>query len=153
MLQRLQDNLKLRQNTDAELECLILQTKLELLDRQDAVALKTALRARTVSAHSERLELQLSAREVFARAAEASRRWAQADRLISSALLRASQSGCVACQLKIQVLQCELKAQAGRLEGSVCFQNLQRSAESSGFRRIAESAASKLAAWPRVTRF
>jgi eukaryotic-like serine/threonine-protein kinase len=153
MLQRLQDNLKHRRNTDAELECLILQSELELLEGQDAVALKRALRARTVSAHSERLELQLSATEVLAQAAEASRRWAEADRLIGSALLRASQSGCVACQLKIQVSQCELKAQTDRLEGFVCFQNLQRSAESRGFRRIAESAASKLAAWPRVTRF
>jgi DNA-binding winged helix-turn-helix (wHTH) protein/tetratricopeptide (TPR) repeat protein len=145
MLQRLQDNLKHRQNTDAELECLILQTKLELLDRQDAVALKTALRARAVSTHSERLELQLSATEVLALAAGASRQWAQADRVINSALGRASQSGCVACEFKVQYSQCDLSAKRDASRGTLCFAELNTRAAARGFGLIARNSAAATA--------
>ena len=51
MLRLLQVELKRSQNVDAELECLILQTELELLDKQSDAALSTALRARSVSGH------------------------------------------------------------------------------------------------------
>jgi len=145
MLQELRNALDHRPNVDAELECLILQTKLALLEKQDAAALKTALRARAASTHSERLELQLSAAEVLALAAGASRQWAQADRVINSALGLASQSGCVACELKVQYSQCDLSEKRDASRSALCFSDLNTRAAARGFGLIARNAAAETA--------
>jgi len=145
MLQKLRNALEHRPNVDAELECLILQTKLALLEKQDDAALKTALRARAVSTRSERLELQLSADEVLALAAAASRDWAQADRVINTALTRASQAGCVACEFEVEFSQCDVSAKKDASRGALCFAKLNTRAAARGFGLIARNAATETA--------
>ena len=143
MLRLMQAKLKPTQHVDVELECLILQTELELLDKQNDAALGTALRAQSVSGHDERFDLKMSAAEVFVKAAAASQKWTQADQVVRSSLLRASQSGCFACELKVKFFECGLKAEKDASDASVCFEKLQRTAERKGFGRIAKDAASK----------
>jgi DNA-binding winged helix-turn-helix (wHTH) protein/tetratricopeptide (TPR) repeat protein/TolB-like protein len=149
MLQLLQLEANRTPNVDAELECLILQTELELSDKQNDAALRSALRAQSVSGRDDRLELKISAARVLVKTAAASRRWMQAEQVVKSALLQASQSGCIACELKAEVSQCELKADENASDASLCFTNLQRTAESKGFRRIAQNAASRFRS-PRI---
>jgi len=141
ILRRLQAELKNRQNLDAELECLILQTELDVLDKHDA--LSTALRARSVSRLDDRLDLKMSAAEALVRAAAAGRTWTQADQAVSTALLQVSRSGCVACQLNLELAQCELKAEENAADASACFISLQKTAERKGFGQIAKTAAGK----------
>jgi tetratricopeptide (TPR) repeat protein/DNA-binding winged helix-turn-helix (wHTH) protein len=145
MLRLLQDDLGRRHDIDTELECLILQAELELLDHHNGAALKTSARAQTLSLQSERLELQLSAAEVEAQSAAASRNWTQADRMINSALQRASQSGCVACEFKVQFSQCDLSAKKDASRGVRCFQELNARAAAKGFGLIARNAATETA--------
>jgi len=143
-LQQLQTQLKSIPNISAELECLILQAKLELLNKQNSGALSTALRAQSVAEHQDRLDLKMSAAEVLAKAAAGLRRWTQADEVVASALRRASQSACMSCELKAKFLQCEVKATEGTSDSSRCFANLENTARSRGFGRIANLAASRL---------
>jgi tetratricopeptide (TPR) repeat protein len=144
MLRLLQADLKVLHDIDTELECLILQAELELLDNHKDAARKTSARAQTASLQSERLELQLSAAEVMAQSATASRDWTQADQMINSALRRASQSGCVACEFEAHFYRCDLKAQKAASDGALCFEDLQRKAYARGFALIARNAALKL---------
>jgi DNA-binding winged helix-turn-helix (wHTH) protein/tetratricopeptide (TPR) repeat protein len=141
LLRRLQAELKHSQNVDAELECLILQTELELSDKQNDAALSIALRAQSVSGHDDRFDLKMSAAEVLVKAAAASRKWTQADQAVSSALLRASQSTCVACRLRAAFSECDLKAAENMPDAYPCFAKLQSMAESKGFEQIGKSAA------------
>ena len=145
MLRLLREDLGRRRDIDTELECLILQAELELLDHQGDAALKTSARAEALSRQSERLELQLSAAVVVAQSAAASRDWTQADRMINSALQRASQSGCVACELKAQFSQCDLRAKKDRSRGVLCFEELNTRAAAKGFGLIARNAATETA--------
>ncbi len=145
MLRVLQDDLGHRHDIDTELECLILQAELELLDHQGGAALKTSARAQAHSIQSERLELQLSAAVVAAQSAAASRDWIQADRMINSALQRASQSGCVACEFKAQFSQCDLRAKKDRSRGVLCFEEPNARAAAKGFGLIARNAATETA--------
>ena len=145
MLRQLQDDLEHTHDIDTELECLILQAELELFDHRNDAALKTSTRAQTLSLRSERLELQLSAAEVMAQAAAASRDWTQAERVIKTASLRASQSGCVACELKVQFSLCNLNAKEDTARGAVCFQELNARASARGFGLIARNAAAETA--------
>jgi DNA-binding winged helix-turn-helix (wHTH) protein/tetratricopeptide (TPR) repeat protein len=150
MLRLLQDDLGHRHDIDTELECLILQAELELLDHHSDAAAKTSSRAQMVSLQSERLELQLSAAEVAAQSA-AAKNWTQADRLINSALGRASQSGCVACEFKVQFSQCDLRAKRDPSRGILCFEDLNTRAATKGFGLIARNAATETAILIRGT--
>jgi len=141
MLQLLQGDLSRRHDSDTELECLILQVRLELLDHHRDAALKTSARTQTLSQQSERLDLQLSASEVVAQSAAASKNWTQADRVLTSALRRASQSGCVACEFKVQFSQCDLSAKKDATRGVRCFEELNTRAAAKGFGLIARNAA------------
>jgi DNA-binding winged helix-turn-helix (wHTH) protein/tetratricopeptide (TPR) repeat protein len=145
MLRLLESDLSRRHDIDTELECLILQGKLELLAHRTDAALKTSARAQTLSQQSERLELQLSASEVMAQSAAASRNWTQADRVLTSALRRASQSGCVACELQVQFSQCDLSAKKDASRGARCFEDLHTRAAAKGFGLIARNSANETA--------
>jgi DNA-binding winged helix-turn-helix (wHTH) protein/tetratricopeptide (TPR) repeat protein len=145
MLRLLQDDLGHRHDIDTELECLILQAELELLDHHNDAAARTSSRAQTVSLQSERLELQLSASEVAAQSAAAARNWTQADRVINSALRRASQSGCVACEFKVQFSQCDVSGKRDASRGALCFSELNARAAARGFGFIAGKAATETA--------
>jgi DNA-binding winged helix-turn-helix (wHTH) protein/tetratricopeptide (TPR) repeat protein len=151
MLRLLKIGLNHEKNVDAELECLILQARLELLDNQRDAALASALRGQAVSRHDERLDLKMSAAEVLVKAAGASRKFTQADQVLDSALVRASQSGCLACELQAKLSACNLKADREAKDTSVCFANLQKAAESKGFGRIAKNAALKAHTLHRVS--
>lgn len=144
-LRLLQNELSRRHDLDTELECLILQAELELLDHQNDTALKTSVRAQALAQQSERLELQMSAAEVAAQSAAAAKNWIQADRVINSALGRASQSGCVACELKVQFSQCDLRAKRDASRGALCFEDLNTRAAAKGFGLIARNAAAETA--------
>lgn len=141
MLRRRQVDQKHSKNVDAELECLMLQAELELLDKQNDAALSTALQARSVARRDERFDLKMSAAEVLAKAAAASRKWTHADQVINSCLQRALESGCVACELRARLSECTLKADRDAPDASLCFKNLQKAAESKGFGRIAKNSA------------
>ena|SRR5580704_5100907 len=143
MLRFLQAEFKRNQNVDTELECLILQAEVELQDKQSDAALSTTLRAQSVSGHDERFDLKMSAEEVLVKAAAASRKWTQANQVVSSALLRASQSACVACQLRAMLSECDLKAAEDMPDAYLCFAKLQGMADSNGFEQIGKSAASR----------
>jgi tetratricopeptide (TPR) repeat protein len=143
-LRWLQAELKRVQNVDVELECLILQTRLELLDKQKNSALTTAIRAQSVSGSDNRFDLKMSAAGILVKAAAASQKWKQADQVIGSALLEASQSGCLACELRARLSVCELKDQENAFDASRCFVNLEQAAASKGFGRIAKDAAARL---------
>jgi eukaryotic-like serine/threonine-protein kinase len=145
MLRLLQDDLEHRHDIDTELECLILQAELELFDHRNSEALKTSMRAQTLSLQSERLELQLSAAEVMAQTATASQDWTQAERVINFASRRAVQSGCVACEFKVQFSQCDLNAKKDASRGAVCFEELNARAAAKGFGLIARNAAAETA--------
>lgn len=144
MLRLLQADLGLLHDIDTELEALILQAELELLENHKDAARETSARAQKASPQSERLELQLSAAELMAQSAAAARDWMQADQLIDSALRRASQAGCVACEFKAQFYRCDMKAQKAASDGAVCFEDLRRRAEATGFALIARNAAFRL---------
>ena len=141
MLRLLRIDEKHSKNVDVELECLILQAELELLDRQNDAALSTALQAQSVSRRDERFDLKMSAAEVLAKAAAASRKWTHADQVINSSLQQASESGCVAWELKARLSECTLKADREAPDASLCFKRLQRAAQSKGFGQIAKNAA------------
>jgi hypothetical protein len=143
MLRLLQTERKCSQNLDAELECLILQTRLELIGQQNDAALNAALQAQSISGTDDRFDLKMAAAQVLAKAAAALRKWTQADEALGSAMLRASQSGCVACELRAKLSECELKAQKNSSDASLCFVNLHRTAVSKGFGWIAKNAATR----------
>jgi DNA-binding winged helix-turn-helix (wHTH) protein/TolB-like protein len=145
MLRLLQNDLEHRRDIDTKLECLILQAELELLDHENNAALKTSAQAQTLSLQSERLELQLAAAGVAAQSAAAARNWTQADRMIKSALGRAAQSGCGACEFKAQFSQCDLRAKRDASGGALCFEDLNARAAAKGFGLIARNAATETA--------
>jgi hypothetical protein len=53
--------------------------------------------------------------------------------VLTSALRRASQSGCVACELKVQFSQCDLIAKKDATRGVRCFEELNTTAAAKGF--------------------
>ncbi len=145
MLRFLQADVRRSTNVDIELECLILQSELEMLDKHNDATPQIASRIKAASRNDERLELQPSAAQVLAKTAAASHKWTEADRIIQAALLHASQSGCVACEFEAKFSQCDLNVQTNASLGVLCFEELKTTAAARGFGLIARNAATETA--------